>query len=229
MEQFLKTISTVADIMTILGLGGLLTYGAILRDKNLFGRRLFNFMVGILKFSLISFIWIFGYRLADIPYSMIILVIKGNLNYLYWEQGKEFQHLLGYIVTGAFVGSILLLISLYISTFSLYYPKLFLSTISGGRFSVDLKKYPRFANLEVLQASYGANTSFLDVTHVLRSMIDNGRLFVQASNSLAGDPIYGVRKSLIVKYRLDGIEKQSTVMEDDILEIPTNENILSVA
>jgi hypothetical protein len=58
------------------------------------------------------------------------------------------------------------------------------------------------------------------VTKQLQAMVREGRLVVQASNAIAGDPAPFVVKQLRVDYVIDGEEKTAIVTEGEVLEIP---------
>ncbi len=85
----------------------------------------------------------------------------------------------------------------------------------------DLSRMPR---LEILRAVYGVFRSGLpgavDVTAQLSAMIKNNRLAVRASNDIAGDPAYGVVKTLAVRYRVDGRLREARVREGEMLVLP---------
>ena len=78
--------------------------------------------------------------------------------------------------------------------------------------------------LEIVSARYGAGSSWVDVTEQLRQRVVNDTLSVRASNELAGDPIYGTSKDLVVQYRLDGKDYTVTVPEEHTLQLPTAES-----
>ena len=223
-EKTLKVLSVLADVMTVLGVGGVLTYGVFKKDKNLLGRKVYRFMVVAFRLCIVLVVGILIYALYDIPYAIMLVILKGQTGNFYWEEGKEIQHILAYIVT------ILLLIVPYgllgmsVFTASLYYPKLFLKTILGGYFHPDLSMYKQHVSLEIVEAVYGSSNHNIDVTAILRSMVDAGKLRIIVSNSLAGDPHYGVVKTLRIRYRLDDeTEKTIVKTEGELLEIPEPE------
>ncbi len=76
------------------------------------------------------------------------------------------------------------------------------------------------ADLQIVSARYGFGDKWVDVTDVLRNRVRGGTLVVRASNSLAGDPIYGVAKQLKVEYETGGKVYSTIVREGDILRIP---------
>lgn len=75
--------------------------------------------------------------------------------------------------------------------------------------------------IEVLWAFYGVQRQTANVTGLLQSMVDHGRLTVQVSNgAMGGDPAVGADKVLIVVYRVDGVEQAAAVPEGGVLSIP---------
>lgn len=220
MSSFLKTISVIADLMTILGLGGILTYGIYLKDRNLFGLRIFKIITFSFRLAIIIAIGALSYRLFDFPYAFFLVIFKGDTMNFYWEDGKEIQYIFTYIASGLISLPIVIFSIFSIATSSLYYPKLFLNQISGGYIRFNLDKYKHLVALEILEASYGTKIHSIDVTHILRSMVDTGKLQVVAGNQLAGDPHFLVPKILKVKYRYNQVDKTIEVNENDVLRIP---------
>jgi len=76
------------------------------------------------------------------------------------------------------------------------------------------------ADLEIIEATYGARDHHIDVTNKLRSLIDHGRLHVYVGNQLGGDPIKHVRKELVVRFRQGGTARSKRVQERDYLILP---------
>jgi len=63
-------------------------------------------------------------------------------------------------------------------------------------------------------------THTVDVTEILRKIVQNGSLSVRADNSLAGDPANLVPKQMSVEYTVGGETFTRTVSENQMLEIP---------
>jgi hypothetical protein len=86
------------------------------------------------------------------------------------------------------------------------------------------KRAASSAKLEVRKAVYGVFTVDLpeavDVTTQLQKMVQDGRLTVQASNAIAGDPADNIVKQLRVDYTLDGKPATRTVEENQTLTLP---------
>jgi len=73
----------------------------------------------------------------------------------------------------------------------------------------------------IMRAFYGGAGHFVDVTEVLRSMKQDGRLSVRVDNrSMGGDPDHEVRKVLRVLYWYDGERRQVVVPEHGELRLP---------
>ena len=72
--------------------------------------------------------------------------------------------------------------------------------------------------LQILRGFYGADGSWRDVTGILQKSIQNNSLKVswqQPYAEIGGDPAYLQVKTLIVSYRLDGVEKLATFREEN--------------
>jgi hypothetical protein len=75
--------------------------------------------------------------------------------------------------------------------------------------------------LQILRAEYGVEGQFANVTEVLRSRIDDGRLFLFVNNySMGVDPAPGVHKHLRVLYVQDGERRHAEVDEKTELRLP---------
>ncbi|HWY22447.1 MAG TPA: hypothetical protein VNX26_14565 [Candidatus Acidoferrum sp.] len=73
----------------------------------------------------------------------------------------------------------------------------------------------------IMRAFYGGAGHFVDVTELLRSMKQDGRLYVRVDNrSMGGDPDHEVRKVLRVLYWYDGERRQIVVPEHGELRLP---------
>jgi hypothetical protein len=70
--------------------------------------------------------------------------------------------------------------------------------------------------MDIKKATYGN----LDVTEIVRSKIINNRLFIQASNSIFGDPHVGKIKKLIIDVEVNGVSTQHSVQENSFIKLP---------
>ena len=75
-------------------------------------------------------------------------------------------------------------------------------------------------NLEIINGRYGAQDKWVDVTKIVKEKIEDNTLSVHAGNNLAGDPIEGEPKELIILYKADGIVKLTSAKEGKTLSIP---------
>ena len=76
------------------------------------------------------------------------------------------------------------------------------------------------ASFQVLQASYGTDHTNLDVSAEVNDRIRNGGLKMMANNNLAGDPDFGIVKSLTVVYRFGGTIMTNQFREGDVIILP---------
>jgi len=75
--------------------------------------------------------------------------------------------------------------------------------------------------VQILRAYYGAEGQFMNVTDVLRSRIDDGRLFLRVDNhSMGGDPLPGAHKRLRIMYVQAGERRNIVVDEKTDLRLP---------
>lgn len=70
--------------------------------------------------------------------------------------------------------------------------------------------------MKVLKATYGDK----DVTDIVKSKAQSNHLMIQASNSIFGDPQYGVPKTLSISVIEDGIVKDYSCKEESYICIP---------
>jgi hypothetical protein len=78
--------------------------------------------------------------------------------------------------------------------------------------------------LKILNAHYGN----LDITDVLNSKIENGKLIIHASNFVFGDPQPGCKKVLRMRYSVDNIIKENDINENDSITIESNSDISEI-
>ncbi len=74
--------------------------------------------------------------------------------------------------------------------------------------------------LHIISAKYGARDTWIDVTEKVREKIRDNTLEIRASNALAGDPLFGVQKTLKLEYMVDGQRKTAALREGSTLRIP---------
>ena len=91
-------------------------------------------------------------------------------------------------------------------------------SLNGLGTNISTPKLPK--ELYLISAKYGAKDSWIDVTEQVRKKIHDNLLRIEISNALAGDPIYGVPKTLEIKYIIDGEHKSTSLKEGTIFYIP---------
>jgi hypothetical protein len=75
--------------------------------------------------------------------------------------------------------------------------------------------------VRILRAYYGAEGQFMNVTEVLRSRMDDGRLLMHVDNyAMGGDPLPGAHKTLRILYLIDGRRRNIVVDEKTDLRLP---------
>jgi len=75
--------------------------------------------------------------------------------------------------------------------------------------------------LRILHAEYGAEGQFVNVTDLLRSRVDDGRLFLHVNDfNMGGDPAPGIHKHLRVFYSVHGDRRNIVVDEKTDLRLP---------
>ena len=88
---------------------------------------------------------------------------------------------------------------------------------SGGIFGGLLSS----SALQVVDAQYGANNKFNNVTNLLQSKIQGDSLSMIVTNeTMGGDPVKGPDKMLIVKFRYQGQTNTVSVKEGGTLRLP---------
>lgn len=77
-------------------------------------------------------------------------------------------------------------------------------------------------SFKILNAKYGAGIRFNDVTDVVSKLISSGEKFKIDNNTLGGDPVYGMRKELLIAYQTSsgsklflGREGKQIVVKDE--------------
>jgi len=76
-------------------------------------------------------------------------------------------------------------------------------------------------DIEIISATYGAENSWVDVTqHVQKRTKKSRKINIRDYNRLAGDPIYLVVKTMIIKYKIDGVADEAEFLEDTEIVLP---------
>lgn len=82
------------------------------------------------------------------------------------------------------------------------------------------EKAPPPPRVEIIQARYqSADGRGADVTEKVQELVNRGDYVVPANNSLFGDPVVNVVKHLMVRFKVDGVEKTVTAPENGLVEL----------
>jgi hypothetical protein len=85
----------------------------------------------------------------------------------------------------------------------------------------DSLKTPSKTTLCILNATYGADSSFNDVTSFVQSKLSDGGLHFRVNSKvLGGDPIFGKVKTLNIQYSLNGHKISKSFCEGDQVSLP---------
>jgi len=78
-----------------------------------------------------------------------------------------------------------------------------------------------FRKLRIIEAKYGKNDKYIDITSKLNDQVKNNKLKIPIGNSISGDPLVGTNKEAIVKYKFNGDKpKEVVIPEYQVLELP---------
>lgn len=212
LQKIANIISIIAGIITILGIGGIVTWSISKKGKTQWSDTVLSvFGYGIKT----AFCIIFGVIILWI-YLLITTIIttvisQGPANEaVWWESAKFYFNLATYLVLAVFAVPLLLVLCscIYKSSWEpwqRFYEKLFKKT-----------------KLEVIEARYYSvknHSKFIDVTEAIKNMVHKGTRKVLVNNDIAGDPERGAGKELTVKYRLDGDERTKTANERSTMSL----------
>lgn len=89
---------------------------------------------------------------------------------------------------------------------------------------ISFKLYRKFIinrrNLKILDAEYGIQDKFINITNELNNAVENNRLKLVLSNNIAGDPYVGKNKIGKIKYKFNGNKFEKEYKESEIIELP---------
>jgi hypothetical protein len=88
-------------------------------------------------------------------------------------------------------------------------------------YRVVISTPPPISSLTILEAIYGAGSTFSDVKTYVTSAISDGTVNMEVGNhTLGGDPAPGQYKALYVRYQTSGGTYELTVNEGETLQLP---------
>jgi len=206
-HTFKDWLSLIADITTIIALIGITSFGYIRKNKDLLAFKINEFIKFIIKLTITLAI---GYL-----FITLVICINTKLPSSWNSFGK------GAVISivAVVLLTVLWLLSTILWTMSFKYILNFWNFKALKELSKELS---RDTELIIEEAVYKANdVKFFNVTEKLKEMILKNTLKVTSSNFLAGDPLYGVPKSLIISYRFgkDNQIQSTEVKENDTVLI----------
>ena len=74
--------------------------------------------------------------------------------------------------------------------------------------------------VRVLRALYGTKGRYIDVTRIVRSLLDGTGPFQVSNETFGIDPYRGERKWLRISYVLEGVRRDAHYAEGDLVELP---------
>lgn len=74
--------------------------------------------------------------------------------------------------------------------------------------------------LRIVNATYGTDQKYVDVTEQLRRKVINDQLITRVTNEIGGDPHPGIVKQLIIEYEFDSVASKLTFQEGDEISLP---------
>jgi hypothetical protein len=227
-SDFFKILAAITHFAELVALVFIPLYGIINKSKSVSGFVISRFLAYLLKGILILIPLLISFFLTRIIYFGLVLVLAGNLNdtNCYWNNDYWWAYIIPYLVWVISFSILAWICSTVIWTGSLNYTKILVNNILPKDKRLKLKSYK---TLNILSAKYGANNSFIDVTSKAKAMVQNNSLTITASNSLAGDPIVGIEKKLIIEYQFDSEPVQTLELNEHSNSTGTIEHtVLSV-
>ena len=210
----------VADIITIGVFLASIPFAFLKKNVSLFAFRISLILQYLLRTALITLVLVLLWGATNIYYFFILLAFKGQVNpetTWFWEDGKEWQHILAYLIAYPIGLSLAWIICTAIWTSSWNLAKLFLNALVPGKLLFKIQQEP---TLEILSALYVSPNSEIDVTRIVRLMVSNNKLTIQASNELGGDPEPFQPKRLFIKYRIGQQTDTQEIREGSTATIP---------
>ena len=215
MKEVFDIISKIADLVTLISLFWAIAWSIYLRKRTLIGLKVNVFLVSLLRITVILIFGALFFQLWKIIYvfSSILFVSEISSTTFYWNDNYPFFCILSYGV------SIILTAILYWLTITIIWTSSFEHVIDFINIWIPRKiriKKKDNNKLEIVDAKYGIEGHFVDVTEILNKMIVNNKLAIIASNELAGDPIEGTVKELKIKYKINNYEtKELSIVENE--------------
>jgi len=211
---FFRWLSILADLATLVSILAALFLSLKLKSKNLTGYKINRFFSYFFKVSIILFLLFAVWIYLDFIVRSIWPIG------LWWSIDSIRGHVLFY-----FLVLILVPISLWVICATVWTSS-FNTAIDLINFILPVKTRisKQKGVLEIKKAVYAAPNGEIDVTSILRKMVSDNSLTVTANNQLAGDPQYGVTKTLTIIYKYGNKAFEAKLTEGENRTIPEETN-----
>ena len=202
LQTIANIISIIAGIITILGIGGIVTWSLSKKGKSQFSDTVLSvFSYGIKTASCIILgaiiLWIYL-----IITSIITVSSEGPVNKPVWWY--FYFNLAVYFVPAVFL----------VPTYSVVCSCIYKSSWDPWqRFLEILFRKERLEVIEAIFYSVRNPDKYIDVTEKIKKMVRMLKRKFPVNRHILGEPAKGEGKELKVKYRLDGDEREKVVKE----------------
>lgn len=208
LQTIANIISIIAGIITILGIGGILTWSLSRKGKTQWSENVLSVFSYGIKTAL-CIIWggimLWVYLMIT---SMITFTSARPLNApVLWQ---FYFNLAVYFVLAVFA------VPIYLVLCSCIYKS------SWDPWQRFLEIFYKRKRLEVIEARYYSAKhpdKYIDATEAIKKMVHKGKRRFLVNNGIVGDPEKLVGKELKVKYRLDGDEREKTATERSTMSL----------
>ncbi len=198
--DILKTISIIADFLTIIGVISTFLFAVLKKEVNLTAFKISRILQYMVRIGILILVTTIVFRLWKELFFLGLQISNGEIiNLYYWESGFEIDYFIVYIVTLCLILPLAWILGTFIWTSSWNCTKDFVNLFLPKN-KLLIKYKPK---LEIIKASYETPEKGYDITSIVKQMIVNDTLTIVSSNQLAGDPHYGVVKKLIIDYKYD--------------------------
>jgi len=205
-----KYISIIADIITIVLATYAVMFGLFKRTKSLTGFKINYYVSKIFKTGVIIFV---AGIIFEIDQEIILSIIKDDL----MSTTLQLLTAIFAVTMGIFLFWLIVPI---IWTSSFVYTVEFINLFLPNNYKINTEKFKNEVFFRIDKATYGKDNNVIDVTDKLQQMVKNNSLEITANNSLAGDPIVGTAKELVIDYAINGITKKEIIKEKETKIIP---------
>lgn len=198
---FADWISIFAGLMTIVGIPGLAIWSFKNRLQRLSALRVYRVLLITLKIGLIVLFLGFMLLPFHFSYSSLVVMTKDSIqsDTYYWDADHILAHVFSYLVSVFVIGSLSAIGSACIYTGSFRPFRVMKENWNKVQITFESSGYE---SAEIIDARYGAKTTFIDVKRTLNEIMTKEKLEFTVGNDLFSDPIKGVAKKLHLKIKV---------------------------